>query len=121
MNIILIIETAIIVLFALFFIWWIIRNGLKATAIQLIVYAENTNLIGSEKMDLCIEKMIKFIPFPFRLFITRNMVKKLIQAVFDQIKIALNYQSEKNKIIESEEEEDEYYKNDHPYKQNNIS
>ena len=71
------------------------KNGLKRTAIELIVYAEK--IIGSgkgeEKMNYVIDKFIAYLPMPFRLLLTREMIKNFIQEVFDEIKDVLEYQS----------------------------
>jgi hypothetical protein len=71
------------------------KQGLKATAIELIVYAET--LIGSgkgeEKMNYVIDKFIAFLPIPFRILFTREMIKDFIQGVFDEIKDALEYKT----------------------------
>ena len=71
------------------------KNGLKGTAIELIVYAER--MIGSgkgeEKMNYVIDKFISYLPMPFRLLFTREMIKNFIQEVFDEIKDVLEYQS----------------------------
>lgn len=71
------------------------KNGLKGTAIELIVYAER--MIGSgkgeEKMNYVIDKFISFLPMPFRLLFTREMIRNFIQEVFDEIKDVLEYQS----------------------------
>lgn len=70
------------------------KNGLRETAIQLIVYAEN--LIGSgkgeEKMNYVIDKFIAFLPLPFSLLFSREMIRNFIQEVFNEIKDALDYQ-----------------------------
>lgn len=71
------------------------KSGLKGTAIELIVYAER--MIGSgkgeEKMNYVIDKFIAYLPMPFRLLLTREMVKNFIQEVFDEIKDVLEYQT----------------------------
>ena len=71
------------------------KNGLKATAIELIVYAET--IIGSgkgeEKMNYVIDKFIAFLPIPFRILFTKEMIRNFIQGVFDEIKDALEYKS----------------------------
>ena len=71
------------------------KHGLKATAIELIVYAET--IIGSgkgeEKMNYVIDKFIAFLPMPFRILFTREMIRDFIQGVFDEIKDALEYKS----------------------------
>lgn len=70
------------------------REGLKEVAEKLILEAEEELDNGSEKMDYCIEKLIALIPMPFSLFITKNMIKELIQGVFDNIKPLLDYKKE---------------------------
>lgn len=71
------------------------KHGLKTTAIELIVYAET--IIGSgkgeEKMNYVIDKFIAFLPIPFRILFTREMIKDFIQGVFDEIKDALEYKT----------------------------
>lgn len=84
------------------------QRGLRGTAIQLIVYAEN--MIGSgkgeEKMNYVIDKFIALLPMPFSVLFTREMVKTFIQEVFDEIKDALDYKGEEfvsyKELVESE-------------------
>lgn len=93
LNIIVLVVAIIIMLGSLYY--QIKKNGLKGTAIELIVYAEQ--VIGSgkgeEKMNYVIDKFIAYLPMPFRLLLTREMVKNFIQEVFDEIKDVLEYQS----------------------------
>lgn len=69
------------------------KNGLRATAIEIIVYAEH--IIGSgkgeEKMNYAIDSFIRLLPMPFALLFSREMIRNFIQEVFDQIKDALEY------------------------------
>ena len=91
-------QTAIIVLlllaYIIYIIWKLKEKGLKPFIVEFIVKAEENFKQGEnqEKMDFVIEKIIALIPLPFSVFITKNMVKKLIQSVFDEIKKALDYQ-----------------------------
>ena len=91
---IIVLVVAIIIMLACLY-YQIKKNGLKGTAIELIVYAEQ--VIGSgkgeEKMNYVIDKFIAYLPMPFRLLLTREMVRNFIQEVFDEIKDVLEYQS----------------------------
>lgn len=82
---------------ALCYVLYLIRkNGLRATAIQLIVYAEKTlgSGQGKEKMDMVIDKMTELLPLPIRLFVTKEAIKGFVQHVFDEVKEALDYKAE---------------------------
>ena len=93
LSIIVLVVAIIIMLGCLYY--QIKKNGPKGTAIELIVYAEQ--VIGSgkgeEKMNYVIDKFISFLPMPFRLLFTREMIRNFIQEVFDEIKDVLEYQS----------------------------
>lgn len=80
------------IVFCTYLIWIIRKKQIKEVAIKLIVEAEKNLQNGDEKMNYCIEKIAALVPLPFSLFITTNMVRKIIQEVFDRIKIALDYQ-----------------------------
>lgn len=73
-------------------IWLIRKNQLKEVALKLILEAEKNLQNGDEKMNYCIEKIAMLVPMPFNLFITQNMVRELIQDVFDKVKDLLDYQ-----------------------------
>ena len=73
-------------------IWLIMKNKLKDVALQLILEAEKNLNNGNEKMEHCIQELIKLIPMPFSLFVTPNTIRKLVQAVFDKVKALLDYQ-----------------------------
>lgn len=77
-------------------LFYIKKNGLRATTIQLIVYAEKTlgSGQGKEKMDMVIDKMTELLPLPIRLFITKEAIKVFVQHVFDEIKEALDYNNQ---------------------------
>ena len=97
----------VLVAFAIMTISLIVYNikklGLRQFAINLISQAENMAVQNSEKMDYCIDQLIKIIPAPINLFITRDMVRMFIQKVFDEIKIALD--TTKAEKIEAKEDE----------------
>ncbi len=92
-----IIEIAIVVIailaFILYLVWQIKKKGLRATAVDLIVKAEEMFRQGDNenKLNYVIDKIISIIPMPLSLFITRDSVKSFIQSVFDETKKALDY------------------------------
>jgi hypothetical protein len=98
MNPTTIIEIAIVVIailaFILYLVWQIKKKGLRATAVDLIVKAEDMFRQGDNenKLNYVIDKIISIIiPKPLRLFITRDSVKSFVQSVFDETKKALDY------------------------------
>ena len=72
------------------------KDGLRATVIDLIVYAEAElgSGKGKEKMDYVIDKFTAILPLPIRLFVTKEAIKSFAQHVFDEIKEALDYKAE---------------------------
>lgn len=93
-----IIEIAIVVIailaFILYLVWQIKKKGLRATAVDLIVKAEEMFRQGdnANKLNYVIDKIISItIPKPLSLFITRDSVKSFVQSVFDETKKALDY------------------------------
>ncbi len=92
-----IIEIAIVVIailaFILYLVWQIKKKGLRETAVDLIVKAEDMFKHGDNenKLNYVIDKIIAIIPMPLSLFITRDSLKDFIQAVFDETKKALDY------------------------------
>lgn len=98
MNPVTIIEIAIIVIailaFILYLVWQIKKKGLRATAVDLIVKAEEMFRQGDNenKLNYVIDKIISItIPKPLSIFITRDSVKSFVQSVFDETKKALDY------------------------------
>lgn len=85
--------SAIILWFILRLFWEIKKSGLREVAITYIVKAEDMYNRGDnqEKLNFVIDKVITFIPMPFRLFITREIIKELVQSVFDSVKSALDF------------------------------
>lgn len=93
-----IIEIAIVVIailaFILYLVWQIKKKGLRATAVDLIVKAEDMFRQGDNenKLNYVIDKIISItIPKPLSLFITRDSLKSFVQSVFDETKKALDY------------------------------
>lgn len=102
-----IIVCAIIVLgIILYIVWQLKKKGLKKTVVDLIVIAEEmfNDGEGQEKMNYVIDCIIGMLPFPFRVIITKNCIRKFIQKIFDTIKEALDYIPEENIIVEEGEE-----------------
>lgn len=98
MEISTIIEIAIVVIailaFILYLVWQIKKKGLRATAVDLIVKAEEMFRQGDNenKLNYVIDKIISItIPKPLSIFITRDSVKSFVQSVFDETKKALDY------------------------------
>ena len=69
------------------------KNGLRATVIELIVYAEKMFEKGEniQKFAYVVDKSIQMLPVPIRFFITVESVEKFVQLVFDEVKEALDY------------------------------
>lgn len=98
MEISTIIEITIVVIailaFILYLVWQIKKKGLRATAVDLIVKAEEMFRQGDNenKLNYVIDKIISItIPKPLSIFITRDSVKSFVQSVFDETKKALDY------------------------------
>ncbi len=98
MEVATIIEIAIVVIailaFILYLVWQIKKKGLRATAVDLIVKAEEMFRQGDNenKLNYVIDKIISItIPKPLSIFITRDSVKSFVQSVFDETKKALDY------------------------------
>lgn len=97
MNPTTIIEIAIVVIailaFILYLVWQIKKKGLRATAVDLIVKAEDMFKQGDNenKLNYVIDKIIVLIPAPLSFFITREAVREFIQTIFDEVKKALDY------------------------------
>ena len=90
-------EIAIVVVailtFIMYLVWQIKKKGLRQTAINLIVRAENMYKKGDneKKINYVIDKTIVLIPAPLSFFITREAVREFIQTIFDEVKKALDY------------------------------
>ena len=90
-------EIAIVVIailaFIMYLVWQIKKKGLRQTAINLIVRAENMYKKGENenKINYVIDKIIVLIPAPLSFFITREEVREFIQTIFDEVKKALDY------------------------------
>lgn len=77
---------------ALFIAWKIYKSGLRKTAIDLIVEVEEEFEDNIDKFNTVVNGLIVKLPFPFNVLITTSTVEKFVQATFDEIKKALDYQ-----------------------------
>ena len=92
MEITQIILLALLSIFSLLFIiWQILKNGYKEVVINLIVCAEKELKDNQEKFDMVVNGIIGKLPFPFNL-IPVSFIETFVQKIFDEIKIALDYQ-----------------------------
>ena len=73
-------------------------KGLRQTAIDLIVKAEETYEKGKndEKFQMVYKGLLAAIPNNFRIFINQNTIEFFIQATFDSIKGALDTKGKEN-------------------------
>lgn len=90
----------VIVLSAIIILAWkIYKNGLRKTAIDLIVEAEERLEDNEEKFNAVVNTLIMLLPKQFNFIITTRTVEKLVQNTFDEIKKALDYIPEENLVI----------------------
>lgn len=92
MGVIQIILLILLCIFALLFIIWeISKKGYRQVAIDLIVYAEKELKDNQSKFDMVVNGVLMALPKPFSL-IPLSLIEKFVQKIFDEIKIALDYQ-----------------------------
>ena len=84
--------TAIVLIAVIFIAWKIYKNGLRKTAIELIVEVEESLYDNKEKFNTVVSGVIMRLPFPFNILITTSAIEKFVQRTFDEIKKALDYQ-----------------------------
>lgn len=82
-----------ILIIAFFVAWNIYKNGLKATIISLIVEAERLLDNNQEKFNSVVSGVLVRLPIPFNL-IPVSFIEKLVQKIFDEVKICLDYRPE---------------------------
>ena len=85
-----IIACIIALIFILFIVREIIKNGLRQSIIDLIVLAEETLENNQDKFNVVVTGVIAKLPIPFNLILTTKAVERLVQKIFDEIKIALD-------------------------------
>ena len=81
-------------------------KGLRQTAIDLIVYAEEAfdKGMNNEKFQMVVQGIINCLPPVATVFINETTIKMFVQAVFDSKKSALD---EQHKLTEVEEKTEE--------------
>lgn len=82
-----------ILIIAFFVAWTIYKNGLKATIRSLIVEAERLLDDNQEKFNSVVSGVLVRLPIPFNL-IPVSFIEKLVQKIFDEVKICLDYRPE---------------------------
>lgn len=93
MDIMKIILLAVVVIITVFFIIWkIYKDGLRKTVIDLIVRVEETLEDNEEKFNTVVMGILSKLPFPFNIFISTTTIENFVQATFDEVKKALDYQ-----------------------------
>lgn len=85
----------ILIITAIFIGWKIYKNGLRKTVIDLIVKVEDTIEDNQEKFNNVVMGIIEKLPFPFNIFITTTSIENFVQKVFDEVKVALDYNKKK--------------------------
>lgn len=80
-------------------------KGLRQTAIDLIVYAEEAfdKGMNNEKFQTVVQGIISCLPPVATVFINETTIKMFVQAVFDSIKSALDAQPKLPEVEEKEE------------------
>lgn len=95
MDVLSIVIIVVVAILALGVLYFSIKNkGLREVAITLIVEAEQAFEYGknSEKFNYVFENFYARLPTLLRFILTKENVIMFIQRVFDEIKIALDYQ-----------------------------
>lgn len=82
-----------VLIIAFFIAWQIYKNGLKATIISLIVEAERLLDDNQDKFNTVVSGVLVRLPIPFNL-IPVSFIEKLVQKIFDEVKICLDYRPE---------------------------
>lgn len=95
-TIISIVVIALVVIASVIFLaYQIKKKGLRKVAINFIVLAEEKFKKGqnSQKFNYVFDAVYEMLPAMLKIFITKQVVKDFIQKVFDEIKIALDYEN----------------------------
>ena len=89
-------------------------KGLRQTAIDLIVYAEEAfdKGMNNEKFQMVVQGIINCLPPVATVFINETTIKMFVQAVFDSIKSALDAQPKLPEVEEKTEEVSEEIEKD---------
>lgn len=89
-------------------------KGLRQTAIDLIVYAEEAfdKGMNNEKFQMVVQGITNCLPSVATVFINETTIKMFVQAVFDSIKSALDAQPKLPEVEEKTEEVSEEIEKD---------
>ena len=98
-----IILAAVTVILAFFGYTLYILSKVKHEAAGVINDAEDSEAEGKEKLEACVDSLMGFIPLICKLVITRALVEKIVQAVFDKVEAYAKKQIEKKAKTESQE------------------
>ena len=92
MEVELIMKIVLVVSVALFMLWKIEKEGLRKVAIDLISMAERTYKKGENttKLNFVYKKLHDLLPIFLQGIISEKAIKKFIEDVFSEIKIALD-------------------------------
>ena len=90
-----IVVALVVIASAIFLAYQIKKKGLRKVAINFIVLAEEKFKKGqnSQKFNYVFDAVYEMLPAMLKIFITKQVVKDFIQKVFDEIKIALDYEN----------------------------
>ena len=82
-----------ILIIAFFIAWTIYKDGLKETIVKLIVEAEKLLEDNQDKFNTVVNGVLVRLPVPFNL-IPVSFIERLVQKIFDEVKICLDYRPE---------------------------
>lgn len=85
-----IIFSLVLILFAL----QILNKGLRKTTIDLIVDVEDKLKDNEQKFNTVVNGVLMLLPSTLRNLIPTKLVEYLVQKIFDEVKIALDYKKE---------------------------
>lgn len=93
----LIVLIVIVLAFIGYIIYTIYKKGLRQTAIDFICLAEKYFEYGknTDKFQYVYSRIYDCLPSIIKIFITKEILEKFIQEVFDEIKVALDINTNK--------------------------
>lgn len=86
-----------VLIVTIYLIWLIYKNGLKSVIIHLIVEAETLLEDNRDKFNTVVNGVLVRLPIPFNLIPVR-FIEKLVQKIFDEVKICLDYRPENKEV-----------------------
>lgn len=104
LNILFYIIIALIIVLAIITIYNKIKiNGLRATIIQLILYAEKKFAEGQNdsKFEFVLDGIYNLLPAFAKAFISKSTLQRAIQKIFYELKEALDYQKPETVVVEN--------------------